>query len=822
MRLLQRARAWLVSRAGKRALLAVAALLLAPWAALVLAAAFTSLPPELAEGKAPSTGTVLRDRHGVVLRELRADDGARARWVPLEAAGDRVARAVVAAEDRRFYRHPGVDPIAMIRAVGQALAHRRVVSGASTLTQQLARSLVKRPRTLRGKFAEAALALRIEWSLSKREILEQYVNRVSFGPGLRGVEAASRFYFDKPSIDLSLAEAAALAGIPRGPAVYDPARGTAKLRRRRDRVLDRLAEAGLAPRDEVLHAQREPLIIAPAGGGAGAPHLVRGLMSGALDEALGPLRNRTSELTLTIDRGLQRELEVLAQQTVKSLAPRHVSAAAIVVLDNASGEILAYVGSPDIEDTAHLGHNDGVLALRQPGSALKPFVYELAMERLGYTAATVLADVELYLPTRDGDYHPNNYDGRYHGPVRVREALANSYNVPAVIAADAVGPAHLLERFHDLGLRSLTEDAEHYGAAIALGDGEVRLLDLANAYATLARGGLFRDVVAVKSALGKDGAPLALPPRASRRVLDEGLAFVITDILADRGARLSSFGEGNALELSFPVAAKTGTSKGYRDNLTVGFTPEVTVGVWVGNFDGSPMEGVSGVSGAGPLFHDAMIAAARGRPRSEFTRPAGASEIEEVEVCSLSGERPGPGCDHLRRELFARCGDRSTAPLAACSMHERVSIDRRNGLRAGSGCPRAEVEERTFERFDARLAAWARSVGRNLAPERRSPLCPDLRSASEPVTAPAEGRLRLAYPPDGAVFSLDPGAASRQSIRLRADVPPSVRAVRFVIDGTSRAVAAPFALDWPLVPGHHRLRVEAEGQVRDEVEITVE
>ena len=808
---------WLRSRSGKRLLLALATLLLAPWIALLVAAAFTSLPPDLADAKQPSTGAVLRDRHGVVIRELRADDGARARWVPLDASSDRIARAVIAAEDRRFYLHPGVDPLAMIRAAGQVVVHRRIVSGASTLTQQLARSLVKRPRTLRGKFAEAALALRIEWSLSKREILEQYVNRVSFGPGLRGIEAASRFYFDKPSVDLSLAEAAALAGIPRGPAVYDPRRGTERLLRRRDRVLDRLGDAGLASRDDVLHAQREPLVIAPAGGGSGAPHLVRGLMSGAVDEALGPLRNRTSELTLTLDRGLQREIEVLAQQTVKSLASRHVTAAAVIVLDNASGEILAYVGSPDIEDAARLGHNDGVLALRQPGSSLKPFVYELAMERLGYTAATVLPDVELYLPTRDGDYHPNNYDGRFHGPVRVREALANSYNVPAVITADAVGPARVLERFHELGMRSLTEDGEHYGAAIALGDGEVRLLDIAGAYATLARGGVWKSIVAVKSAVGKDAAPLALPSRESRRVMDEAMAFVITDILADRGARISSFGEGNVLELPFPVAAKTGTSKGYRDNLTVGFTPDVTVGVWVGNFDGSPMEGVSGVSGAGPLFRGAMLAAARGRSRTEFTRPAG--QIEEIAVCSLSGERPGPGCDHLRQEIFAKSGDRGSAPLAACSMHERVEIDKRNGLRAGGGCPRAEVEERTFERFDARLAAWARTAGRNLAPDRRSPLCP---GSNDAVASPTDGKLRLAYPPDGALFSLDPGAASRQSIRLRADVPPSVREVRFVIDGIPRLAIAPFAFDWTLTPGHHHLRVEADGLGSDGVEITVE
>jgi penicillin-binding protein 1C len=815
--LLHRARSWLRSRAGKRLLLALAALLAAPWVALVIAAALTPLPPDLADAKQPSTGTVLRDRHGVVIRELRADDGARARWVPLDASGDRIARAVIAAEDRRFYLHPGVDPVAMVRAAAQAVVHRRVVSGASTLTQQLARSLVKRPRTLRGKFSEAALALRIEWSLSKREILEQYVNRVSFGPGLRGIEAASRFYFDKPSVDLSLAEAAALAGIPRGPSVYDPRRGTARLLRRRDRVLDRLADAGLATRDDVRRAQHEPLVIAPAGGGAGAPHLVRGLMSGAVDEALGPLRNRTSELTLTIDRGLQREIEVLAQQTVKSLAARHVTAAAVVVLDNASGEILAYVGSPDIDDAARLGQNDGVLALRQPGSSLKPFVYELAMERLGYTAATVLPDVELYLPTRDGDYHPNNYDGRFHGPVRVREALANSYNVPAVITADAVGPARVLDRFHELGMRSLTDDAEHYGAAIALGDGEVRLLDLASAYATLARGGVWKSIVAVKSAVAKDASALALPPRESRRVMEEATSFVITDILADRGARLSSFGEGNVLELPFPVAAKTGTSKGYRDNLTVGFTPDVTVAVWVGNFDGAPMEGVSGVSGAGPLFHRAMLAAMRGRPLVEFTRPAG--QIEEIAVCSLSGERPGPGCVNLRQEIFAVGAARGAAPVATCSMHERVLIDRRNGLRASGGCPRAEVEERTFERFDARVAAWARSVSRNLAPERRSPLCP---GSNEPEATPTAGALRVAYPPEGALFAIDPGAASRQSIRLRADVPPSARVIRFVIDGIPHSASAPFALDWTLAPGHHRIRVEADGLGGDEVEITVE
>lgn len=804
------------ARAGK-ILRALAVILLAPWIALVITAALTPLPPDLADRRPPSTGVVLRDRHGVVLRELRAGDGARARWVPLDDLGDRAPRAVLAAEDRRFFHHPGVDPPAIARAALQLVWNRRVVSGASTLTQQLARNLVKRPPGLYGKFREAALALRIEASLSKREILEQYLNRVAFGPGVRGIEAASRLYFDKPTRDLSLAEAAALAGMPRGPALYDPRRGTSRLQRRRDRVLERMRAAGLASAEEVARAEAEPIAVARGGGGQGAPHLVRALMAGALDPTLGPLRDRASALTLTIDRALQRELEVLARETVQRLAPRHVSAASVVVIDNATGEILAYVGSPDIEDEPRLGHNDGVLALRQPGSTLKPFLYELSLERLGFTAATALPDVELILPARDGTFRPNNYDGRFHGPVRLREALANSYNVPAVWTADALGPGRVLDRLRDLGFASLTEDAAFYGAAIALGDGEVRLADLANAYATLARGGIARPLVAVKAIAGKDGAPIALPRGEGRRVLDEASAWIITDILADRAARLASFGEGNVLELPFPVAAKTGTSKGFRDNWTVGFTPDVTVGVWVGNFDGAPMEGVSGVTGAGPLFHDAISAAARGRTPRGFDRPAGL--IAEAEVCSLSGMRPTDACEHRRREVFAIAGGQSTAPEAACTVHVRARVDRRNGLLAGKSCPAADVEERVLERHDARVAAWARAAGRPLIPEAYSPRCPAAPGEALPA---ARGGLRVAFPTDGARFSLDPASSARQAIRLRADVPPGVPEVRFLIDGHPRVVRAPFAITWPLAPGPHRLRVEAGGQGADEVTFDVE
>ncbi|WP_242516393.1 penicillin-binding protein 1C [Sorangium cellulosum] len=838
------------ARGARRAARIALGLAVAPWLLLAVLAALTGLPPELRAPEERAVSTVILERHGSVLRELRAGDGARARWLPLAEAGDRIQRALLAAEDRRFALHPGVDPLAIARALGQLAAERRVVSGASTITQQLARTLAPRPRTVRGKIGEMALALRIEASLSKREILEQYLNRVAFGPGLRGVEAASRFYFDKPTRDLSLAEAAALASMPRGPALYDPRRGTGPLERRRNRVLDRMLAAGLAGAGEVAIARAEPIALAPRGAGLGAPHLVRAVLSGALGdggappadgpaggassadgpaggagpapaERAAPLRGRASSITLTIDRGLQREIEVLAQQTVRGLSDRDVGAAAVVVLENATGDILAYVGSHDIEDAAGLGHNDGVLALRQPGSSLKPFVYELAMEQLGFTAATVLPDVELSFPTPSGSYAPRNYDGRFHGPVRLREALASSYNVPAVWTAAALGPDRVVARLRELGLGSLDREPSHYGVAIALGDGEVRLLDLANAYATLARGGVLLPVRAVRAARGPDGAPIApgtggAPAGRAARVLDPVRARVIVDILADDKARLASFGTGNALDLPFPVAAKTGTSKGFRDNLTVGFTPDVTVAVWVGNFDGSPMGGVSGITGAGPLFRDAMLAAARLYPPRPF-EPPDPEQLAEVEVCSLSGMRPTAVCPHRRRELLPR-GE--AAALAPCDMHEIVRIDRRNGLRAGA-CPAAEVEERTFERYDAELTAWARAAGRPVAPDEASPLCAPLPGAAGAPLATV--RVRVAYPPDGARFVLDPSVNSVQAIRLRADVPPGVRRARFVLDGRPIEVGPPFALDWPLVAGAHRLRAEADGaRAGEEIEFRVE
>jgi len=305
----------------------------------------------------------------------------------------------------------------------------------------------------------------------------------------------------------------------------------------------------------------------------------------------------------------------------------------------------------------------------------------------------------------DGVYAPMNYDERFHGPVRLRDALGSSLNVPAVWATEEIGVPEVLGRLRALGL-GLDRGDDWYGPAIALGDGEVTLLELANAYATVARGGTWRPVRAVRGVVRSTGrVEAATSPGEERRVMPEAVAEVVADVLADPRARVAAFGAESALDLPFDVAAKTGTSKGSRDNWTVGFTREVTVAVWVGNFDGSAMRGTSGISGAAPLFHAAMDAAMRGRePRG--LRLADRAQHDEalvpVEVCPLSGGRPTHACPHAVREWMPRAAREALRP---CEMHETVRVDRRNGLRAGPACPPAFVAERTFERYDEETRA---------------------------------------------------------------------------------------------------------------------
>jgi penicillin-binding protein 1C len=766
---------------------ATAALVVAAVALLVLAIAVwrTPLPASLSEPAPVSVRVV--DRGGRLLAEVRTRDGELAAPVSLAEVSPWVVPALLAAEDSRFFEHPGADPLAMVRACGQLVRERRVVSGASTLTQQLARTVVPHPRTARGKLGEIVMALRIERSFDKQRILEEYLGRVEFGPNLRGIDAASRYYFDKPARALDLGEATALVSIPRGPTLYDPKRGTLRLERRKQRVLERMRVQGLADEKAIALAKASPIRLTRGEKPLGAEHLVAALASGGIAQgAPGFASHRTVKTTL--DAALQRAVEQATESEHARLSGARASAASVLVMDNESGDVLAYVGAPDFFDVKALGQNDGVRALRQPGSTLKPLLYAAGMQELGLTAASLLPDLELSFQSEKGVFTPKNYDRRAHGPVLVREALASSLNVPAVVVTDRLGVPRALAALHRDGFDSLTRPASDYGVALALGDGEVRLLELVRAYAMLARGGTLVRERVIRATVDATGSERQFPPSRPERVLDARIAAVVTDVLADPAARASAFGRGNVLELPFPVAVKTGTSKGYRDNWTIGYTREVTVGVWVGNFDGSPMVRSSGVSGAAPLFREVMTMAMNGRDPEPLVDRTG---LVQVEVCALSGAVPSDDCSHRRRELFPR----GREPHAACTMHETVAIDPVNGLRAGPACRSAE--RRAFERYPAEFSAWATDAGRPLAPEAFSPRCPGTRAGSD--EAP-----HIRFPLDGARFHVDPDS-TKQEIVFAATAADG-RAVRFVLDGRPvGSVRAPFRVPWPLERGSHRL-----------------
>lgn len=544
---------------------------------------------------------VLLDRNGVPLHVLRTDfRQRRLDWTALDRISPVLVRAVVAAEDHRFYRHRGVDWRAVTAAAWRRLGGGRP-RGASTLSMQVAAMLEPqrlgygRPRTLAEKLRQIPAALTLERHWTKAQILETYLNRVSFRGELVGVAAAAEGLYDKAPSGLTEAEALLLAALLPAPNAEPP-----RVARRACALAARIDAHSTCAQLHALAAARLSRPGAPSRGPQLAPQLAHRIL-----QAPGE-RRRT-----TLDVRIQRLVaETLASQ-LRGLAGRNVRDGAGLVVDNASGEILAYVGSAGPHSRAP--QVDGVAARRQAGSTLKPFLYELALEKRYLTAASLLDDSPLDLQTSAGRYIPQNYDRDFKGLVSIRTALAGSLNVPAVRTLLLVGVEPFRDRLWELGYRGLVQDGAYYGYSLALGSAEVSLLEQANAYRTLANGGRW--------------SPLRLildePPGGARRVLSAEAAYIVTSILADRGARALSFGLANPLAASFYAAVKTGTSKEMRDNWCVGYTDRYTVAVWVGNFENEPMREVSGITGAAPAWSAIVHALHRaGPPRPPAPPPA--------------------------------------------------------------------------------------------------------------------------------------------------------------------------------------------------------
>ena len=545
----------------------------------------------------------LLDRRGEPLSRIRIDrQRRRGEWVALAQVSPPMVQAAIAAEDRRFLSHGGVDWTAMIAAVRQSSVGER--RGGSTLTMQLAGELDPRlgEAGRRGpvdKWRQMRQALAIERSWSKEQVLEAWLNFTPFRGEIEGIDAAARMIAGKPPGGLDRAEAAVLAALVRAPNALP------------DRVAQRVCQSAVG--DEALCAAARAMAMA----GLRAPRAA--LAEGEAPHAARRLLARAGERRITsIDARIQRVARESLRRHLRELEGRNVEDGAVVVLDNATGEVRAYVGSS--EELSRAADVDGAAAPRQAGSTLKPFLYSLAIEERRLTAASILDDSPLAVTTPAGLYVPQNYDRSFRGAVTLRHALAGSLNVPAVRTLALVGVAAFHARLRRLGLDTLTRESEHYGYGLALGGAEVTALDLANAYRTLANGGRFGRIT---FDVTPDAAPCSEGPGANCRVIDEGAAFIVADILADAGARAITFGMASPLTTAYRAAVKTGTSKDMRDNWAAGFTARHTVVVWVGNFSGAPMHDVSGVSGAAPVWRDVMDFLEAGAPAPANPVPAG-------------------------------------------------------------------------------------------------------------------------------------------------------------------------------------------------------
>jgi penicillin-binding protein 1C len=573
------------------------------------------LPPGLAVR--PVASPVLLDRHGEPIRHLTSEDFTRAAPVKLSQIPPRLLDCTLAAEDKRFFSHHGIDIFATLRSATDFLRNRRVVSGASTITQQLAKiSSPPAPRNLASKFREAMIARRLEMTWEKDRILEAYFARLDYGNLRISPTEAARFYFQKPLEDLSLGEAALLAGLPQAPSRLNPIRHPERAKTRRLAVLERLERTGKYSAAEIALAREEPLRLRPLRETSSAPWL-----------------NRFPGISIharsTLDLSLQEDIERIVREETAKLKESNLRHAAVVVIDNATGDILAMVSSADWDDPRG-GQLHGAMTPRSPGSTLKPFTYLLGFRHLGHLPCTVIADIPTPLRTAQGLQLPENYDRRYRGPVTIRHALACSLNVPALRELDALGGPEKLQTFlQSLGISTLGGSANEYGLGLTLGNAPVRLLELTNAYAAIARLGMF-----LPTRLFLDHEI-----RAGKKLIDPTHCWLIADILSDKAARAPSFSTGGPLDLPFPCAVKTGTSSDFRDNWCVGFTPEFTVGVWAGNFENQPMKNISGVSGAGPIFHRTLVRAHRDTPPTWYPDPSSDYTI----IDTRNGKMIAPG-----------------------------------------------------------------------------------------------------------------------------------------------------------------------------------
>ncbi len=797
--------------------LALLLLILALLTGGVYAWLFAGLPdPSDLEQRLMPPSVRITDQDGRLLYEVLPEDTGRHTRLKLAEIPLALQQATIATEDHNFYNNPGVDLTGILRSMWINLQGGETLAGGSTITQQVARNLLLDPqerteRSLRRKLRESLLAWQMARRFSKEQILEFYLNEMNYGGMAYGVEAAAHTYFGKPARQLDLAQCTLLAGLPQAPAAYNPLTHPEAARQRQKIVLELMEKHGYLTAAERQLAEREPLIYSTSPYPAEALHFVM-LVRSELDEWITPAeiyQYGGLEVRTTLNLNWQHLAEKAVNQQMQRLRNNpdginyNVNSAALVALEPHSGAIRAMVGSPDYFNQATGGAINMATTLRQPGSALKPLIYASLLDPRRaepWTAATSILDVNTSFVTHDGySYTPANYDELEHGPVSVRTAIGSSLNIPAVIALKTLGLPDFVSAANDFGIASLNAKSE-YDLSVALGGGEITLLELARAYAVFANGGYRIQPYTIQELRDPQGRVIKQHETVpAPRVLDERVAWLISDILNDDEARRLGFGRNSTLKLDRPAAVKTGTTTNYHDNWTVGYTPEIVAGVWAGNTDFHPMRDVTGLTGAAPIWHQFLRDVLKGRPEQDFTRPPG---LVQVEVCTLSGLLPGDACAYRRTEWFIE----GTQPTQTDTLYRQVTLDRRSGGLAGPDTPADQLQTAVALDLPPQAQAWGRSQGLLL-------LADLLAAAPAGVNAPADlpGDLVLLSPPPNARYRIANGYPLAYQRLLIQAAGEGLQSVTLWLDGAllARLDAPPYEVWWQLNPGKHRAWVEA-------------
>ncbi|NJP04248.1 MAG: penicillin-binding protein [Chloroflexaceae bacterium] len=672
-------------------------------------------PQEIGQHHSLETTRLYASDGKTLLYELVDPQSGKRTVVPFDRIPRTIKDATIAVEDAGFYDHPGVDWRGIVRAIWLNYTHQEIVSGGSTIPQQLVRTILlprdpgetDTPVQVRyeQKVREAILAFQISHEYSKDQLLSLYLNEVYYGAQAYGVEAAAQTYFGKHVWDLNDAEATLIAGLPQSPTLLNPFTDMEGARARQRITLDLMVKYGYITPLQADYIFDQPITLTPPSTHILAPHFVYYVLD-QLEQGYGPevLHRGGLRVVTTIDLELQAQAEAIVREQVAALRSRNVSNAGAVML-NESGQVIAMVGSIDYDDPSIPGQVNVTIARRQPGSALKPLVYAAAMQQ-GWTPATVIWDVPSEFRRPDGSaYVPLNYDNSWHGPQRLRMALANSLNIPAVKALEFVQIDHFVALAEQLGITTF-DDPARYGLAMALGSNEVRLIELVGAYHTFRNEGHYKPPAVVLTVTNSRGEILerwsAHPGAQVLGPQGEQIAYLITDMLSDNRARWMMFGRGNVMELpdNRPAAVKTGTSNDWRDSWTVGYTPQATIGVWVGNNDNSPMQEIAGSNGSGLIWRELMLAYHEDKTPQPFPRPEG---VVEQAICADTGAMASDACSRQVSELFVA----GSEPQEADVTYQTLRVGGNGTCLAAWHTPTHEVRKETFAVYPESFRDWA-------------------------------------------------------------------------------------------------------------------